>query len=500
VIRTLVLPAALALMSVACSPGSTSSPSASIPGITLTPCALSSPGTPTRLNARCGTLTVFEDRAAGTGRKIDLNVAVVKAASRSAEPDPLFFLAGGPGQAATESAVQMSGAFSRIAEKRDVVLVDQRGTGKSHPLRCPEAAADAGLSEPGAQTLTDEEITSALRGCLAQMDADPALYTTPIAMEDLDEVREALGYEKINLYGVSYGTRAALTYIRQYPDRVRTAILDGVWPPGIALTPEVGANAQRALDAMFDRCAADAACNGAFPKLRSEFDSVLSTLRRQPVKLTVTHPITAEPTEMTFTADGFGLAVRMLSYSTETTALLPLLIHTTQSTGDFRLLAVQSLMVSEDLSDSIAEGMDFSVVCAEDEPYFTPEDAARESGGSYLGSSTADSLVKICSVWPRGTVPADYMDPVRSDVPVLLLSGEFDPITPPSNAESAATTLPNSLHLIAPGQGHGVIFRGCVPKVATSFVENGGVAGLATGCVKQIGPAPFFTTYAGPKP
>jgi pimeloyl-ACP methyl ester carboxylesterase len=196
----------------------------------------------------------------------------------------------------------------------------------------------------------------------------------------------------------------------------------------------------------------------------------------------------------------FGLAVRMLSYSTESTALLPLLIHTAESSGDFRLLAVQSLMVSKDLNDGISEGMDFSVVCAEDVPFFTPEDAAREGAGSYLGSAAADSLLKVCRTWPRGEIPADYNEPVRADVPVLLLSGENDPITPPSNAEFAARTLPRSLHLVAPGQGHGNIFRGCIPKIAASFVEKGGVDELDTGCVKDIQPAPFFTNFAGPEP
>lgn len=466
-----------------------------VPGINLEPCQLSSPDLPIRIPAECGTLTVFEDRESGTGRQIDLNVAVVKAVRGKPEPDPLFFLTGGPGQAATESYTSLFSAFDRIREKRDIVLVDQRGTGRSNPLQCPQVQELEGSS-----SLDESAFELALNGCLEQLEADPRLYTTPIAMDDLDQVRHTLGYEKINLYGVSYGTRAALTYLRQYPERVRTVILDGVWPLGLTLSPNAASSAQRALDLMFDRCAADAACNAAFPDLRSEFADLLYDLERQPAKVSLDHPITAEPLELTFTREQLASGVRLLTYSPETVALLPLLIHTAHVTGDYRLLAAQTLMVGEQLADSISLGMGYTVVCAEDYPFFTEEEAASAGANSYLGSIVADTVISACSTWPKGVVPEGFNELVESDVPVLLLSGEADPVTPPTNAEFAARTLPNSLHLVAPGQGHNVIFRGCIPKIAAAFVESGTTEGLDVGCVQEIVPMPFFVSPVGPQP
>jgi len=466
----------------------------SAPVIELRPCQLAAPDSTGRVKAECGTLTVFENRAAGSGRTIDLRVAVLKALSRNPAPDPLFFLTGGPGQAATESYVQLSGAFDKINQTRDIVLVDQRGTGQSHPLRCPAPGDDFASSD------SDEQLKAFLEDCLKELDADPRLYTTSIAMDDLDQVRAALGYDKINLYGVSYGTRAALTYLRQYPQHVRTVILDGVVPSDIALGLGVAPDAQRALDLIFDRCAADSACHTAFPKLKEEFDALSASLAVQPVRVSLTHPVTGEPTELTLTHATFAGSVRLLSYSPETVALLPLLIHKAQAEGDLRLFAAQALMVTEQLTQSISNGMDYSVICAEDAPFITTEAAAHSNAGTYLGDQETGNLQKICAVWPRGDIPADFKQPVTSDVPVLLLSGEADPVTPPSNADRAAQTLSHSLHLVAPGQGHNVVARGCLPGIAAAFVESSSTQRLATDCVKDIQPMPFFISFSGPQP
>jgi pimeloyl-ACP methyl ester carboxylesterase len=192
--------------------------------------------------------------------------------------------------------------------------------------------------------------------------------------------------------------------------------------------------------------------------------------------------------------------VRFLSYSPESVALLPLLIHTASSTGDLGPLAAQSIAVGQELSESIGEGMNYSVVCAEDAPFYIAEEAALAGEGSYLGTSLAGGISRICSVWPRGQVPPDYNQQVWSQVPVLLASGEADPVTPPSNAELAARTLPNSVHLIGKGQGHGMIFRGCTPKVAADFIERGSVQGLDSACIQDLPATPFFTSFTGPQP
>lgn len=481
-----------AILLAGCANAAQSTPQRSI---SLEPCQLSATGSAARVEARCGMLAVPEDRVNSTGRQINLRIAVLPAIRRDPLPDPLVFLTGGPGQAATESFVSVEGAFDRIRRDRDIVLVDQRGTGGSNPLRCPAPAARADTA-----LVADAELTAWLTDCLKRLDADPRLYTTPVAMDDLDAVRAALGYEMVNLYGLSYGTRAALTYLRQYPERVRAVVLDGVAPTDWPLGLTAGRDAQRALDLAFDRCAADAACQAALPDPAGAFNALLEGLARQPVTLTLTHPRTGERTELQLTRDMVALAARLLSYSPETVALLPLLFHTARQTGDLSPLAAQYLIVADQLGGSITPGMGYSVQCAEDVPAIDQAQAAQINQGAYLGTTLIDQLRKVCAVWPRGEVPADTRAPVRSAVPVLLLSGEADPVTPPENGERAARTLPNSLHLVAPGQGHGVVGRGCIPRIMANFISQGTVGGLDTTCVQTLGPTPFFTSFSGPPP
>jgi pimeloyl-ACP methyl ester carboxylesterase len=486
----------LAIMMAGCTRTLLPSAEPSGPTIVLEPCHLSAPGLSTRLPAECGTLTVYEDRAAQSGRQISLRIAVIPAISRNPAPDPLFYITGGPGGASTRDFVQFAWAFERINEERDIVLVDQRGTGQSHPLDCPA------LPEKDTTSLSDDEILEqSAAHCLDQLDANFDLYKTSIAMDDLDEVRAVLGYEKVNLYGISYGTRAALTYLRQHEDHVRAVILDGVLPQDEPLGTSIASDAQHTLDLIFDRCAADSTCAQAFPDLRQKFGALVESLEQEPVQMTIPHPATAEPTEVVFTAEALATTVRLFSYSQETVSLLPLLIHTAQTSGDLSRLAAQYLIVSQELEDTISEGMHHSVICAEDVPFyydaegFTGDQDAEEQ--SYLGEMYLE-LEKICAIWPVTEVPADFKAPVSSDVPVLLLSGEADPVTPASNGDHAAETLSNSLRLVAPGQGHGIIIRGCVPRIATDFIELGTVQELDTSCISEIRPMPFFVSFTGP--
>ena len=485
----------MALFSAACS-SQTPTPAANpMQPLSLHDCQLTYPGVSIPVQAQCGKLTVYEDRQAAAGRTIDLNIAILPAISRSPEPDPLFFLTGGPGQAATESFVTLASAFERIRQKRVIVLVDQRGTGQSNPLDCPESPAAT-----GDEAADQAALEGWLRRCLSELDANPALYTTPIAMQDLDDVRRALGYEQINLYGLSYGTRAALTYLKMYPQQVRAVILDGVVPQDEALGLEVPADAQRAIDQLFARCAADSACAHAFPDLPEKFQGLLDQLAAAPPQVAFTHPIHGGQETHPFTAVELASAVRLLSYTPETAALLPLLIHTSAAQGRLDLMAAQSRLVSEDLSQSISFGMNLSVLCAEDFPFIDSAAAEQAAQGSYLGNIQYEELAFMCAIWPRGEVPADFKAPASAAVPVLLLSGEADPVTPPENALHVAETLPNSRALTAAGQGHNVILRGCIPRIAYDFIQSASVEGLDTACIDQIQPSPFFLTFSGPQP
>jgi pimeloyl-ACP methyl ester carboxylesterase len=335
--------------------------------------------------------------------------------------------------------------------------------------------------------------------CLAGLPGDPRYYTTTLSVHDFDAVREALGYETINLYGVSYGTRTALTYLKLYPDRVRSVILDGVLPQDAVLGLDVARDAQRALDLIFSRCAADTDCQAAFPNVRSEFETLMQQLEASSAEVTLPHPTTGEQVTVTLDSATVAMTVRLLSYAAETVALIPLLIHAA-SEGNYVPITAQSLVTSNDLTQSISTGLNASVLCAEDAPFITPEAAAEANMDTYLGDLQTEQLEVMCGIWPHGAIGGDFKSPVASDVPVLLLSGEADPVTPPANGDKAAQTLSNSLHLVAPGQGHNVIFRGCIPNLAADFIESGSVQGLDTVCVNDIKPMPFFVDFTGTKP
>jgi pimeloyl-ACP methyl ester carboxylesterase len=479
------------------------------PQVELQDCQLSMPGTAFTIDARCGTLPVHEDPASQSsrsggrsgGRTIDLAIAVIPAVSKNPQHDPLFMLAGGPGQSALETFPIIVPVFERLHQKRDIVLVDQRGTGGSNPLRCPE---DETVKLPGEEG-DPQEAARLTRACLESLAADTRLYTTAAFVADLDQVRQALGYEQVNLIGISYGTRVALDYQRQFPQHTRTVTLDSVNPLDWELGPYNPDNAQRALDLIFARCAADTACQNAFPDLQARFAGLLAGLEREPEIVSLSHPVTGELTQVKLTPSSLASAIQMLSYAPETVALIPLLIHTTAERGDFSLLAAQYLLVNDSLGQSIYDGLYLSVLCAEDAPFYpaapggTAPPASAAMAASYLPDHTAD-LARQCALWPHAEIPAAFKEDPRSEVPTLLLSGEADPITPPGNGNQVQAGLANSLHLVIPGSGHNVLFRGCLPKVITSFIESGSEKGLDTACVQEIKPAPFLLNFNGSRP
>ena len=470
----------------ACTQPATSESARRIP---LSACQLAAPGKAPRVAARCGTLDVFEDRAARAGRTLRLRVAVVEATGAKRSKEPLFLLAGGPGQSITELFPELAAAFGRAGLDRDLVLVDQRGTGGSGLLRCPRS--ERLVSGP------DDAKRTALE-CLPTLRADLRHYGTADAMDDLDDVREALGYERIDLWGVSYGTRAALTYLRQHPDRVRAVVLDGVAPPDWAIPLDAARNAQRGLDRTLARCSEDEACRAAFPAVADDLRALLARCDAHPEVVRAAHPVTGVLTEVKVDRASLGMMLRVLSYSSEGAAVVPLLVHEAQRTGDLRLIAAHALLAREVID--IADGMYLSVVCAEDEPFVPVDEAKARAAGTYTGDEAFASIRAACSVWPRGTLRPDQRTPVTSSVPVLLLSGELDPVTPPSVAEQAARTLSRSKSIVLEGEAHGVTTRGCMPRVIADFLRRGGPEGLDTSCLAQHRPLPFFTSFKGPPP
>jgi len=465
--------------------------------VKLTTCHLSTPGAASRLEARCGTVSVPEDWDHPSGRKIKLHMAVLPASSEEPAPDPLMFFAGGPGHAASESFIPVAGGFKRMRKKRDVVLVDQRGTGRSHPLRCePPQRADPYKEMP------PEQERRWLAQCIKYLSADSDLtrYTTTAAIRDFDHVRALLGYDKVNLYGVSYGTRVALSYLRRFPGRVRSVILDGVLPQDEAMGPRIMTTGPGRVKALvLERCRRDARCHKRFPHLAVEVEQLEQRLQTSPPTVKIIHPRTGEPVQTTLTWQSWALTLRILGYSSETTALLPLLLHTAHQRGDFSLLVSQAVFVADTLHRSINSGLESSVLCAEDWPFF-PKDGEAAWAKARYGRKELRSMARLCKQWPHRPVAPAFKKPVSSDTPVLLLSGQIDPVTPPENAVKAARTLSRSLHLVVPGQGHGVIMRGCMPKLAARFIKTASVEGLDGACLQEQAPLGFFLTFAGPEP
>lgn len=465
---------------VSCSPG----PEASRPAIALETCRLPGVDAP----AKCGTYEVWEDREAKAGRRITLDLAVIPAKMRAKEPDPIVIFAGGPGQGAVSLASQVMPLFAKLNDARDVVFVDQRGTGNSAPLDCPEE------EQPLQQLFEDSLPEKMVAKCLAQIEADPRLYTTSIAVEDIDEVLGVLGYAKIDLWGGSYGTRMALEYLRRHGERVRTVVLDGVAPATMKLPLSFVADGDAALKRLIDACEREERCAKVYPSLRETIAKVRERLARHPARAAIRDPRTGERETIDVNENVFLSGLFRPLYVAELASLLPLGI-TAAAEGDFNPLLAQNLEFADDVSENLSIGMHLSVVCAEDIPRITPEDLAKLKG-AFFGRSLVDDFVRACSVWPRGKVPADFYDPVRSDVPVLILSGGIDPATPPRHGEEVAATLPNARHFVAPFLGHGVSLHGCAPRLIESFVRAGDAKALDGKCLERI-PRPLFILPLG---
>lgn len=455
----------------------------------LRPCA----GDDTPVDAYCGTLTVFENRATNQGRQIALNIVVLPALSADPKPDPFFFLAGGPGQGAAKMAKPIRELFRQVLTDRDIVLVDQRGTGKSNPLDCIDP--DDSLK---AFSQTDEVSIAKLKKCMEGYDADLRLYTTSIAMDDLDDVRAFLGYDTINIYGGSYGTRAGLVYMRQHGDRVRTAVLDGVAPTNMRLPLFFARDVQRAFDRLIADCEADTACHAAYPGLGARIGALIERLENNPPLVPIVHPRTGERGEIRMTARIVANVFAVTLYQPLAASLIPALVARAEQ-DDFQ--GVLALAGTGDPGEpNMSVGMQLSVICAEDSPRFSADEAKKHAEGSLFGPYVMRLQQEACTFWPRGEVDASYYQPVQSPIPTLIMSGEIDPVTPPVWGEEIARTLPNSRHIVIPGTGHTAGGTGCGRRLIKAFIDAGRADSLDTSCVQKVTRPPYFVTPAGPDP
>lgn len=451
--------------------------------ILLTPCEVPSANGQAKQTVRCGTFDVFEDRSRRSGRRISLKIIVFPASDPGPKAEPFFYIPGGPGSSATEDAPYVAPQFAKIREHRDLVFVDQRGTGGSNPLNCDFFKPGDLSSYLGEYFPLDD-----VRKCRAQLEAraDLTLYTTPIAMDDLDDVRAALGYKQINIIGGSYGTRAALVYLKLHPKSVRAIVLHGVSPTNQSMPRDFPQHTERALSGVVADCAADAACHAAFPDLGAEVKSVLEWLMRGPVEVELKRE--GKGVRISLSRNLVAEAIRYMLYQAGAANRIPLFIHLAAQ-GNFIPLAEAAIGYRQQIVATGSNGMYLSVTCAEDLPAIRPGEGERNGVDTFLGDYRLRQQRAACALWPRAAIPRNYAEPTRSDVPALILTGQWDPVTPPIYGDTAAKNLSHSLHVIVPHGGHG--FGGlngveCIDNLITSFIERGTVKGLDTSCVSSI--------------
>lgn len=465
--------------------------------IVFHPCTLTPPLAGASVEAQCGTLSVAENPALPNGRKIALNIAWLPAAESGDHlPDPVFLIAGGPGQSATESFAAYVPMLQDVRKHRDLLLVDQRGTGKSNPLQCKsddetQDAIDEG--EPSPEKLKAQTIR-----CRDQLskNADLRFYTTTDGVRDLEAVRAAIGADKVNLYGVSYGSRVAQQYALRHPQHTRTIVLDGVAPNEVWLGNDFARNLESALDLQFGRCGKTPECAKSLGNPRQRLDALMTKLRADSPLVTYRDASTGETKEERLRPGHVAGLARMYAYAPAAASILPLLLHEA-SLGRYENLMALSKMLGGAMSESMMYGMQLSVVCTEDAAGLRADEAM---ASSLLGNELVDLLQAQCAVWPKNTMPADFHEPLATKVPALLLSGELDPVTPPAYAEMVVKSLPNGRSLVLRGQGHSVIGTGCVPKLFAQFLQTANAKTLDAGCLDSLAYTPPFTTFNGWEP
>ncbi|HEX7115454.1 MAG TPA: alpha/beta hydrolase [Steroidobacter sp.] len=432
--------------------------------------------------ARCGYAAVPEDRDNPGGRTLKLSLLVLPAI-RADGSDPVFFFAGGPGEAATRAAPTVASTdFRRLNPTRDLVFIDQRGTGDSNPLLCPPQ------EDPQAyfgNILGNDE---ALRACRAVLEkkADLTKYVTSIAADDVDEVRARLGYDKVIVWGGSYGTRAAMEYMRRHGDHVSGAILDGVFPFESRDPLSYAHDAQKALERIFADCASDPVCASDYPHLRQRFDELLDQFRAGPKSASIRIAPDAPPTTVQYSIGDFGYTIRAMLYSSGATARLPLEIVRAATTGNVDSFAQAYYNRASLFARLIPAGLYLSVMCAEEVPPLSDDEIVRWTAGTFLGVYLVNEYQRACAQWPRASVPPEYHEPLRSSIPTLVFSGGRDPATPAGGAEGVLRHLTRSRHVVFPEVGHGVSYTACAISLISSFLWDPSFAQLDPSCVNDV--------------
>lgn len=457
------------------------------------PCSLSQGSE--SISAFCSTMQVPENHSKPNGRKITLAISWLPA-KNEAEPDPVFMLAGGPGQAAREGFPSVASAFVEVRKNRNIILLDQRGTGDSNPLKCEDSKGNSAVVESEDYSVTAAADFAAKCAAHFAQTTDVSQYSTADAIIDLDLARKAIGADKINLVGISYGTRVAQQYAKKFPNSTRTVTIDGIAPMDLVLGQEHAKNLESSLDLQFARCSQDKICKEKMGDPRAQLNQLLTTLSKGPIPVHYRDALTGEWKDGEFSTGHIAMLTRMLAYAPQAAALLPLQFSEANK-GHAESLMALSEMVSKDISDMIMHGMQLSVMCSEDVDELVIDPADQKL---LLGTDIVEVMKAQCAVWPHKKRPDDFRAPLTGNVPVLILSGEFDPVTPPRYGDAVAKHLPNSKHIIVKGSGHNVLPIGCMPKLFATFLDTADAKQLDISCIEKLTYAPMFTGFYGSEP
>lgn len=454
---------------------------------------------PDGYEVECGDLTVPEDRSKADGKTIKIHAAVFKSKSKQPLPDPVVYLEGGPGGHSLDAIpFSFEDRFAPFLEQRDFIMFDQRGIGYSKPaLDCTEIVdlayetLDQDLSADESNKLYGEA-TMKCRERLAGEGVNLAAYTSAANAADLNDLRIALGYDEWNLYGISYGTRLALTEMRDFPEGIRSVILDSTVPLQIDINVDIPANADRALKTLFAGCAADEACNKSFPNLKQTFYDLVDRLNEEPVSGQAVDPFTGKEHTVLLNGDTLINTVFQSLYVSDIIPSLPKAIAAASQGSDYSLLTRLTLIFAAQIK-FVSYGMYYSVQCGEEVSFASREEllAADEAFPEQRNLFDAGPIYEICQSWGAKQAGPIENEPVRSDLPTLVLGGEYDPITPPSYGEMAAETLSKSFFFEFPGLGHGVsLDHECSRGITMAFLDDP-TAEPDSGCIAEMGGPAF---------
>ncbi|WP_229817289.1 alpha/beta fold hydrolase [Thalassotalea profundi] len=437
---------------------------------------------------KCGTLQVPENYQQPNGTQININFAVIPAIDRTQNKEPLMFLAGGPGQAAAEIAATLRQGFTEVRKTRDLILVDQRGTGKSHPLQCDEVEGNSPYT-----SIPEELDLEDVKQCLAQLEGDLSQYNTENAIRDFDAVRAALGHEKITIYGGSYGTRAGLVYMRMFPQSLSAVVLDSVGPIEVPIGT-FGQSSARSFNMLLAHCMEEESCKQAYPDLAQEFATVIERLEENPITVTITHPRLGTPTEFVISRLKFISTIRMQLYSVEMRTMVPLIIHQA-FLGNFAPLA--GLTAAQESSMGMYVGLLFNIVCNEDLPRISDEMWRKDADNNFGQDASHLAWKTVCPIWPQYRLGESFYQAVTADIPTLIISGDVDPVTPPSNGDYADKSLPNSKHIILKNSAHTPGPSTCAIDIIDEFLTKKDPNDLDESCLEKIPSESFMTSLNG---